>query len=54
MYKVIRIVDKKELGNVSEIDLAHDLIFNDIDQRGITDEDETDQALFNDYVVEDL
>lgn len=54
MFKVIRIADTKELGKVSEIDLAHDLIFDDIDQRGITDEDETDQALFNDYIVEGL
>lgn len=46
---------KKEfLGEVDFIDEAHDLLFDDIDEREINVEDEEvlDKVIFNDYIIE--
>ena len=46
---------KKEfLGEVDFIDEAHDLLFDDIDERKINVEDEEvlDKVIFNDYIIE--
>lgn len=46
---------KKEfLGEVDFIDEAHDLLFDDIDEREINVEDEKvlDKVIFNDYIIE--
>lgn len=48
-------ISKKEfLGEVDFIDEAHDLLFDDIDEREINVEDEEvlDKVIFNDYIIE--
>lgn len=54
MFKVIRIVDKKELGKESTDFSAHDLIFEDIGERGLGHlvDDELDEVLKEYELVE--
>lgn len=54
MFKVIRIADKKELGKESTDFSAHDLIFEDIEERGLghLEDDDLDEVLKEYELVE--